>query len=510
MENMKIPLIIGLQTIGENLLLYKLTDLCGHCTPTVRSTPQELVCACREEMPCRGCYERAFPKTEQFSNIENHPGGSKTEIEQSARAQAPAVPKPVGVPCVDCELCTLQVRSDQIFGRAEVDEDDFEDDSPTLAEMLPGQFFARHEGGTGDAEADIEEDKDCYKKFPLEGSERMRKRAWELNEKYKHIFSERVQPEPARVPPMALEIDVDVLRGSRPHRTFPRPQTEEKAKALRDILNDLLRWGLIRVSKEATGAQVLLVAKKGTSKLRFCVDYRAINAATIPAEGWPIPDIKALIQRLGAKRAKFFAKFDLTSGFYQCPLRESDRKWTSFITAWGMFEWLRCPMGLEGVPSYFQRMMVTHVLGDIMYDIVECYLDDVITWGSTEDEFFENVEKFYIRCAKVGIKLNPLKCVLGVSEIEYLGHTINETSCHFIRSKLDRVVAFPKPTTSGELKQFAFGTLQFFPRTCSWLISVGSAAQRHVATIYKKGASKVSPMDSRKRFGFQCNCQSYR
>ena len=40
------------------------------------------------------------------------------------------------------------------------------------------------------------------------------------------------------------------------------------------MLAELLRLGVIRTSTKITGAQVLLVAKKGTTKLRFCIDYR--------------------------------------------------------------------------------------------------------------------------------------------------------------------------------------------------------------------------------------------
>ena len=37
---------------------------------------------------------------------------------------------------------------------------------------------------------------------------------------------------------------------------------------------------------------------------------------------------------------------------------------------------------------------------------------------------------------------------------EYLGHTISENTCHFTRSKLDRITAFPKPKDAGELSNY--------------------------------------------------------
>ena len=71
---------------------------------------------------------------------------------------------------------------------------------------------------------------------------------------------------------------------------------------------------------------MLLVAKKGTTKLRFCIDYRAINAATVSPETWPTPNIKSMLERLGSKKPQFFGVMDLTSGYYQAPLSESAKK----------------------------------------------------------------------------------------------------------------------------------------------------------------------------------------
>ena len=80
------------------------------------------------------------PNEEQFANA-SHPENLTTELERPSRAQAPTVPQPGGVPGAGCELCTLQVRSDQVFGPAELwDEDEFDlSDSPHLADMLPDE-----------------------------------------------------------------------------------------------------------------------------------------------------------------------------------------------------------------------------------------------------------------------------------------------------------------------------------------------------------------------------------
>ena len=73
--------------------------------------------------------------------------------------------------------------------------------------------------------------------------------------------------------------------------------------------------------------------------------------------GWAIPNISAMLRRLGQAKSKYYAKMDLTSGYFQAPLSENSRRYTAFVTCCGLYEWTRVPMGLKGAPSYFQQMM---------------------------------------------------------------------------------------------------------------------------------------------------------
>jgi len=168
-----------------------------------------------------------------------------------------------------------------------------------------------------------------------------------------------------------------------------------------------------------------------------------------------------MLQRLGSQRPKFFGVMDLTAGFHQAPLSESAKRWTAFITAFGMFEWNRVPMGLKGAPSYFQHAMMEHVLGDLLQKAVEVYLDDFIVFGKDEDEFIANVEAVFERCLKAKITLNPEKCRFGLEEIEYVGHTISQDGLTFDRSRLDRILAIPRPTDKGQMKIF-LGMCNYF------------------------------------------------
>ena len=350
---------------------------------------------------------------------------------------------------------TRTCRSFEFFGPADSGMDDEPDqfEKSSLIPDLPSEATASSDGTP---------DPDVFASTHIEGRAEFTLRLRALLEEFRDRFARSVNEDSAKVAPMELKVDADKLRNARLSGRA-RPMSEVKLAELRVMLNDLLRLGVIRHSKETKGSQALLVAKKGTKKLRFCIDFRAINDATVSPEGWPIPNIAELIREIGRKNGRIFGVMDMTSGYHQAPLAESQKHWTAFITTDGMYEWNRVPMGLKGAGSYFSRTVQTTVLGGLLHNIVESYLDDLIIWGQDEDEFLGNLRTLLLRLRETHITLNPDKCRFGMSEVEFVGHTINGATgqTHFTRDKLDRVRDFPKPRTKGELKQF-IGLANYF------------------------------------------------
>jgi hypothetical protein len=70
--------------------------------------------------------------------------------------------------------------------------------------------------------------------------------------------------------------------------------------------------------------------KEGT--MRLCIDYRSLNAVTIKNK-YPLPRIDDLLDQL--RKARFFSKIDLRSGYHQMKIRECDIPKTAFVTRYG-------------------------------------------------------------------------------------------------------------------------------------------------------------------------------
>ena len=306
--------------------------------------------------------------------------------------------------------------------------------------------------------SDIHEEAE-YTKVSIEGPSLLQARLKQLVMKYKKIFKSTVQGVPAKLEPFELDVDEEVWI-SRANRTPIRSMDREREVALEEMLTTLISHGIIEPCDDSHYSHAFLVPKQN-GKWRLVLDFKNLNKATRNYYKWPLPDIKEMLNRIGDSKPKYFAVFDLTSGYYQALISEKSRKYTAFATRKGIYRWRRLPMGLTGAGSYFQHSLATQVLQGLLHHGVELYLDDCIVHANTLEEFLERLETVFTRFSNSGVTLNPSKCKLGLTQVEYVGHTMDEHGLHFTRSKLDSVLNFPRPETKKQMKSF-IGLANYF------------------------------------------------
>ena len=114
-------------------------------------------------------------------------------------------------------------------------------------------------------------------------------------------------------------------------------------------LKENLSKGFIRASTSSAASPVLFVKKPGGG-LRFCVDYRGLNAITVKNR-YPLPLISETLDRLS--KAKVYTKLDIISTFNRIRIKEGQEYLTAFRTRQGLFEYLVLPFGLYNGPAIF-------------------------------------------------------------------------------------------------------------------------------------------------------------
>lgn len=103
-----------------------------------------------------------------------------------------------------------------------------------------------------------------------------------------------------------------------------------------------------------------------------------------------------------------------TSEFFQIPLHPDSCNLTTFITLFGRFHFKRLPFGMTSAPEISQRKMMETLHG---LEGVEVFMDDIVIYGSTEEEHDRCLDKVMQRIETAGLKLNRDKCSIRQSQL---------------------------------------------------------------------------------------------
>jgi hypothetical protein len=235
-------------------------------------------------------------------------------------------------------------------------------------------------------------------------------------------------------------------------------QSVEELTAMRDYLYDNLGKGFIVGSKAPFASPVLFVRKPDGS-LRFCVDYRKLNALT-KKNRYPLPLIDETLARLS--KAKIFTKLDIRQAFYRIRMSPESEELTAFRTRYGLFQYKVLPFGLTNGPATFQSY-INNVLRDLLDVTCTAYLDDILIYSDDEVEHETHVKQVVERLRDAGLQADLKKCEFSVTRTKYLGFIISTDGIQVDPEKV-KVVADWKPPRTVKAVQSFLGFCNFYRR----------------------------------------------
>ena len=178
----------------------------------------------------------------------------------------------------------------------------------------------------------------------------------------------------------------------------------DKLKTELDLLQE---EGIIAPVTQATEwcAPIVVVPKKGSYKIRICVDLSYLNKY-VWREHYQSPIPAEAVVDITADEAKYFTIIDAAKGYHQCPLDEASQLYTTFITLFGHFRYLRAPYGLSSIAEHYNRRMAEAFDGLTGF---RCVVDDVIIYDKDIESHVEHVKQFLQRCQEWLISINKDK-----------------------------------------------------------------------------------------------------
>ena len=258
------------------------------------------------------------------------------------------------------------------------------------------------------------------------------------------------------------------------HQPYRRQNPAVRREEMTQV-QQMLSSNVICPSNSPWASQVVMVRKKDGS-LRFCVDFRQLNAATVK-EAHPLPRIDDLLDALHG--AKWFSTLDLKNGYWQVPIAEQDKAKTAFRTSSGqLFEFNQVPFGLCNAPATFSRLM-DRVLAGLHWETCLFYLDDIIVFSSTWEEHLARLREVFERLRHAKLKLGAAKCTFAAKEVSYLGHRVTEEGLLPDPSLLAAIRDIPPPKTATEVRSF-LGLAGYYRRYVKGFAAI--AAPLHALT----------------------------
>jgi hypothetical protein len=115
-----------------------------------------------------------------------------------------------------------------------------------------------------------------------------------------------------------------------------------------------------------------------------------------------------------------------------------------FVTVDGLYCYIVMPYGLlNALPTFARAMNIT--LGDLVRDIVEVYVDDIVVKTRESHFLLENLAQVFDKLRATSTKLNPKKCVFGVSTGKLLGFLVTHRGIEANPDKVRAIEAMRPP-----------------------------------------------------------------
>src|SRR5579859_4579836 len=147
-----------------------------------------------------------------------------------------------------------------------------------------------------------------------------------------------------------------------------------------------------------------------------------------------------------------------------------DKRHTAFVTIDGLYCCIVMPYGLRNALPTFVRAM-NFTFGNLTRNMVEVYVDDIVVKTRKGSTLVDDLTLVFDRLRATRTKLNPEKCVFGVSAGKLLGFLVSHRGIEANPTKIRAIEAMRPPTRIKDVQKLA-GSLAALRRFISRLAEI--------------------------------------
>ena len=284
----------------------------------------------------------------------------------------------------------------------------------------------------------------------LKANPEIQKKATQLVMEFADIFSGVGTKEVGRTD--LIEFEIKLKKGATPVKQKLRPLNPHQKESLKKQMEKWKQEGIIQESISPWASPMVPAKKAGGApgEIRWAIDYRALNEATV-SDSYPIPNVEEILERLAG--SKYYSALDASCAFHVIPVAQKTRPLLAFITPMGLFEFCSMPFGPKNSGSVYARF-VDMLLQRIRSQNVVAYIDDVLVFTKDLDHHLTELRSVFELHRLAGIKLRPTKTKLFTESTKYLGFDVSQKGISMRKSFVERVLEWPRPKTTRQLRTF--------------------------------------------------------
>ncbi len=245
-------------------------------------------------------------------------------------------------------------------------------------------------------------------------------------------------------------IDEETSSRSRLYQMF-----NHKLQKVKKYLIDHLNKEFIFFSFASYVSLILFVEKKDDS-LRFCVDYRKLNALT-KRNRYSLPLIDETLARI--QESKYLTRLNIIVAFNKLRMHSGSEDLTIFITFFDSYKYHVMLFELINESTFYQHYM-NDVLFKYLHQFCQTYLNDIIIYSKILKKHKRHVWLVLNRLREVDLQININKCEFHVQKTIFLELLMSIEELKMNSQKVQAVVDW---STLNNLTQ-----MQFFIDFCNF------------------------------------------
>ena len=191
--------------------------------------------------------------------------------------------------------------------------------------------------------------------------------------------------------------------------------SDHKFEQVKKYLNEHLKKRFIILNYILFASSVLF-AEKSNNELRFCVNYRKLNAIT-KRNRYFISLIDEVLTRI--QDYKYFTRLNIITAFNKLRMYSNNKNFITFVTSLKIYKYRILSFELTNDSITYQQY-INDILFEYLNDFYQIYLNDILIYSKIKKDHIKHVRLVLQKLREIDLQMNILKCEFHVQKTKFL------------------------------------------------------------------------------------------